>query len=303
MRQQHLRLAEKQDALLGQREVEPRDDPALRFGVEVIRRSRIYVAPPGLQTYVHRRRITVRRGPHENSNRPAIDPLFRTAAHHYGPRVIGVVLSGSLDDGAAGLQAVKNGGGIAVVQDPDDAEFGAMPANAMARTAVDLKVPVDQLPARLVELVRAGRGGEQLPVEVPLETNEEMPAESRSSNRSEELGVASGLTCPDCHGALWEIDDGPSVRYRCRVGHAYSQESMIAAQNDSVERALWAALRALEERGALIHKLAAGARRRGHESVAKLFEARLHGIDHDVQTLHELSVSGGALEPVGQDGI
>jgi len=269
---------------------------------EPIRRSRIYVAPPGLQTYVHRGRITVRRGPHENSSRPAIDPLFRTAAHHYGPRVVGVVLSGSLDDGAAGLLAVKNGGGVAIVQDPDDAEFADMPANAKARTVVDLTVPADQLAAHLVGLVRSDDAGERIPREVPLETGEET-VDGEASKNSEELGVPSGLTCPDCHGALWEIDDGSSVRYRCRVGHAYSQESMIAAQNDSVERALWAALRALEERGALIDKLAGSARRRGHETIAKLFESRLRAIDHDVRTLHDLIVSGGTLEPVGQDAI
>src|SRR5207247_2125761 len=114
---------------------------------EPIRRGRIYVAPPGFQTYVHRGRISVRLGPQENSNRPAIDPLFRTAAHHYGPRVVGVVLSGALDDGSAGLEAIKRAGGIAIVQDPDDAAVSDMPANALDRADVDHRLRADELGA------------------------------------------------------------------------------------------------------------------------------------------------------------
>lgn len=268
---------------------------------EPIRRSRIYVAPPGFQTYLHRGHISVRRGPYENSNRPAIDPLFRTAAHHYGPRVTGVVLSGSLDDGSAGLVAVKNGGGIVVVQDPDEAEFPDMPANARERAGVEVILRADQLGPYLAQVALQNGARAMLPREVPLETIEEAPAGERSL-RSDELGVASGLTCPDCHGALWEIRDGTSIRYRCRVGHAYSEDSMLTAQTDSVERAVWAALRALEERVALMHKLADNARRRGNEGIAAMFEERVNPVDRDVRTLRELIVSGGTLEPVGQNG-
>ena len=112
---------------------------------EPIRRGRVYVAPPGMQTYVHRGRIAVKRGPVENLHRPAIDPLFRTAAHHYGPRVIGIVLSGALGDGAAGLLAVKRAGGVAIVQDPEDAAFPSMPIQALERVEADFCVPVSRL--------------------------------------------------------------------------------------------------------------------------------------------------------------
>src|SRR5262245_3891322 len=268
---------------------------------EPIRRGRIYVAPPDMQTYVHRGRISVRRGPHENSTRPAIDALFRTAAHHYGPRVIGVVLSGALDDGSAGLAAIKKGGGLAVVQDPEDASCADMPANALERVNVDLVVSADELGAALVRIVCENGQGETLPHEVPLETVEETPADERAP-KTEELGVASGLTCPDCSGALWEIDDGTSIRYRCRVGHAYSHDAMIKAQTESVERALWTALRALEERVALIQRLADNARRRGHESVADLYEARTRQVEDDVKALHEVISTGGTLEPIGDNG-
>ena len=270
---------------------------------EPIRRGRIYVAPPGFQTYVHRGRISVRLGPQENSNRPAIDALFRTAAHHYGPRVIGVVLSGALDDGSAGLEAIKRAGGIAIVQDPEDAAFAAMPTNARDRVDVDFSIRADELGASLAGIIdRNGDGEEPLPREVPLETTEETPADERPP-KTEELGTPSGLTCPDCNGALWEIDDGRSVRYRCRVGHAYSEEAMMSAQSDSVERALWAALRALEERIALVQKLADNARRRGHSTVALLFDQRSHQMEDDVKALHHVVTTGRTLEPLEHDGI
>ena len=268
---------------------------------ELIRRGRIYVAPPDLQTYIHRGRLSVRRGPQENASRPAIDPLFRTASHHYGPRVIGVVLSGALDDGSAGLVAVKKGGGIAVIQDPEEASVPDMPANARDRADVDLIVSSGELGAVLAQLVTEDGGGEALLQEVPLETMEEA-ADDEPTPKTEELGIASGLTCPDCHGALWEIDDGKSIRYRCRVGHAYSEDAIIKAQTESVERALWAALRALEERVALIRRLADSARSRGHESIADLYEARTRQVQDDVNALHNVIATGGTLEPVGSNG-
>jgi two-component system chemotaxis response regulator CheB len=268
---------------------------------EPIRRGRIYVAPPGFHTYVDRGHIRVARGPQENSSRPAIDPLFRTAAHHYGTRVVGVVLSGALDDGSAGLQAIKNSGGCAIVQDPCDAEFPDMPANACERTDVDYSLPAHELAARVVDIVTGDGTSDILPVEVPLETAEEAPTGERAL-RSEDLGPPSGFTCPDCHGAFWEIADGETVRYRCRVEHA-SEDAMVKAQTDSVERALWAALRSLEERAALIQRLADNARRRGHAGVAALFDARSRRMDADIKVIHDVIANGQVLEPVGHDGI
>jgi len=268
---------------------------------EPIRQARIYVAPPGQQMYIHNGRIAVRRGPSENMHRPAIDPLFRTAAHQYGVRVIGVVLSGARDDGSAGLLAVKRGGGIAVVQDPDDAQVRDMPANAKERAQVDYSVPADEIGPLLVSLVANEAAARTLPREVALETVEEaeQPGEAL---RSDELGRPSPFTCPECSGSLWEIDDGKGgTRYRCRVGHAYAPDSMVAAQGESVERALWVALRALEERVALLSTLAARARERGHRSVAAIFEERSQLVDADVRVLHELILMGRILEPVARE--
>src|SRR5262245_48439846 len=225
---------------------------------EPIRRGRVYAAPPGMQTYVQVGRIGVRRGPREDLHRPAIDPLFRTAAQHYGVRVIGIVLSGFMDDGSAGLHAIKEAGGLAIIQNPSDAAFPHMPANAATAVAPDYTLPVAELPKLLTELVKSEAADAsigQLQPETTLETDEEADG-AEPVRHSDELGNVSAFTCPDCNGTLWEINSEGRLRYRCRVGHAYSEETMLKAQSDSVERALWAAFRALEEREALMRKMA-----------------------------------------------
>ena len=269
---------------------------------EPIRRGRIYIAPPGMQTYVQRGRIAVRRGPQENDHRPSIDALFRTAAHHYGPRVIGVVLSGLLDDGTAGLLAIKKAGGTTVAQHPQDAQFPDMPANAIEAVGPDFILPIRDLAPMLVELSATDVEVSSLPSEVPLETAEEAshPGEAK---RSQELGPPSHFVCPACCGTLYEIDEGFAVRFRCRVGHAYSADTIESATGTGVERALWVALRALEERSALLNKLAQFARRRGHTPVAELYEERAEHLETDVRALHELIMAGNALDPVEQAGV
>src|SRR5262249_18832361 len=163
---------------------------------------------------------------------PAVDVLFRTAAHHYGPRVIGVVLSGSLDDGSAGLSAIKRAGGIAIVQEPADALFPDMPANARERADADYSLEAALIAPAITTLLSESNGGESMRAEVPLETVEEA-ASPEEACRSEELGKLANVTCPDCNGNLWEIEDGDHVRFRCRVGHAYSEDTLVAAQGDS----------------------------------------------------------------------
>ena len=179
-----------------------------------------------------------------------------------------------------------------------------MPANALEAVNPDYVVKADELAPLLVQLVNEGAGKDvvdnnAIPREVPLETVEEA-SHPDEAQRSEQLGPPSGFTCPDCHGTLYEIDSGDHVRFRCRVGHAYSETAMMKAHNDSVERALWSALRVLEERSALIRKLATYARRRGHTGVAELYDQRMAEVELDVKALHELVTSSPSLEPVGQ---
>jgi two-component system chemotaxis response regulator CheB len=265
---------------------------------EPIRTGRIYVAPPGMQMYVHGHRVAVERGPRENMHRPAIDPTFRTAAHHHGPRVIGVIASGALDDGTAGLQAVKEAGGIAVVQDPVDATCASMPSHAMDRVAIDYCVKSANLAELLVRLVHQPAPDPNPPSPVPLETREEAHGTSEFALTGAVVGVESGLTCPECSGILREVREGDVLRFRCRVGHAYTSQTMLEAQGDAIERALWTAVRQLEERALLIRKLAAAARERGHEAIATTFDDRSLALANEVGVLRELIGAGRALEPI-----
>ena len=233
----------------------PEGDEGARF-----QPGRIYVAPPDRHMVLEGDRVRAVMSAKENRHRPAVDPLFRSAARHHGSRVIGVILTGALDDGAAGLAAVKGQGGVAVVQDPEEAQFPSMPQSAMNRTAVDHCVPLAELPELLARLV--GEGVEHAPRPVP----EALAVETRitTMERPEpedvaRLGRPSMFTCPECHGALFEIDDDRTLRFRCHVGHALTAEALAAEQSHALEATLWAAVRAFEERAELADRMAARA--------------------------------------------
>jgi two-component system chemotaxis response regulator CheB len=216
-----------------------------------LRPGRIYVAPPDHHLLIRSHVLELSRGPKENGVRPAADPMFRSLARSWGGCGIAVVLSGALDDGAAGAVAVVEAGGQLVVQDPDDALVPGMPSSAIAVTQPSAVVPLDQLAETLTQLV------DVIP---PTAKEATMRAEPDPAEMLDEPhrpdGPASGFTCPECNGALWELREGELLRYRCRVGHAYSEEAMVDAQGAAVEAALWAALEVLEERGELLHRLA-----------------------------------------------
>jgi two-component system chemotaxis response regulator CheB len=203
------------------------------------------------------RHTRIIRGPKENRHRPAIDPLFRSAAWAYGPRVIGVVLSGMLDDGASGLWAIKSSGGIAIVQDPEDALYGEMPASALASVAVDHVAPLEEISLLLEEIARRPAISERKPVTTDkLKLENDFAMMERDMRDMGKLGVPSAFTCPACKGALWELQGGV-LRYRCHVGHAYSADSLLASQSEVVEEALFSAIRAMEERAAMSRRIAA----------------------------------------------
>jgi two-component system chemotaxis response regulator CheB len=222
--------------------------------------GRIYVAPPDNHLVIEDGRVRVTRGPKENRHRPAIDPLFRSAARWYGPRVIGVVLTGSLDDGTAGLLAIKRRGGIAVVQDPKDAMAPGMPESALEAVSVDHVATLEQIPELLRKLVmvevmqnRNGKGkSSRLKKETEIVELDDMAA-IEDENRP---GTPSAFGCPECGGVLWELDEEEILRFRCRVGHAYTAGSLSVEQADGVESALWAAMRALEEGASLALRMA-----------------------------------------------
>jgi two-component system chemotaxis response regulator CheB len=227
---------------------------------EAISPGQIYVAPPDHHLLVERGHVRLTRGPKEHRFRPAVDPLFRSAAYAYGARAIGVVLSGALDDGSAGLRTIKRRGGITVVQDPMDAEVPSMPRNAQRAAApVDHVVPAAGLADLLVRL-------SQTPVNISpegvMEDDEKTRIEIRiaeADNALEagvmQLGKLTPYTCPDCHGVLLGIQDGPLRRFRCHTGHAFSADSLLAAVTSTSEDQLWSALRSLEENLLLLNHL------------------------------------------------
>jgi two-component system chemotaxis response regulator CheB len=228
--------------------------------------GKIYIAPPDFHMVLEPGKVRISRGPKQNRHRPAIDVLFRSAAEAYGDRVIGIVLTGFLDDGSAGLAAIKQAGGVAIVQDPLDAEVSAMPAQALARANPDYCVPLDEIPELLRELVTEGKDT------MPRQSRRSKTANGRGVKKQEIEKELSALTCPDCHGAIWEVREGELVRFQCRVGHSYSPESMIDAQSESVERALWAALKELEEGVVLARRLADYSRQRHRDKAVDIYE-------------------------------
>lgn len=269
---------------------------------ERIRPGHIYVSRPERHLLVDGDRIQLSRGPKENGNRPAIDPLFRTAARSYGPRVIAVLLSGTLDDGTDGMRVVKACGGLTVVQRPEDALFGDMPSNAMQLVPVDYVESAAGLGALLTRLVsepaavpeEGGLAMTPHPVDPPDPT-----ARGTSSLEEHTLrGPPTPLTCPDCGGALWELQESEVVRYRCHVGHSFSDEAMLAAQASRLESSLWSAIRTLKEKAELARRLSSRMEARGLRRAARRFEKAAAAAEHDSELIRQLLLNGSADDPV-----
>ncbi|HYD53682.1 MAG TPA: chemotaxis protein CheB, partial [Gemmatimonadaceae bacterium] len=217
---------------------------------EPIRAGRIYVAPPDYHLIVGRGHVHLVRGPTENGNRPAVDPMFRSAAVAFGPRVIGVVLSGNLDDGTAGLYSIRRRGGLGLAQDPEEAHFPSMPVSARRHGVVDEVLPVRELASRLDALARERiiiRPEDTVDDHAARETDFARFDLGAISDESGHPGEPSPYSCPDCGGVLWAIADDDLPRYRCRVGHAWTQDALLMQQAETLDVALWTALRALEE--------------------------------------------------------
>jgi two-component system chemotaxis response regulator CheB len=252
--------------------------PALRANDgEKFKTGHIYVAPPDHHLLIDGEGImNVTRGPKENGFRPAVDPLFRSAALAFGPRVIGVILTGNLDDGSAGLWAVKSQGGVAVVQEPNDSIAPSMPLSALAYVEVDYRVPVKEigpLLGRLSEEPVKKKGVGSMPK--LMETEVKIAAEKDAvANGITEWGEPSVFSCPECHGVLRELKEGPNVRFRCHVGHGYSLESLLAELTEKNEAALWAAVRSVDETVLLLRRMASALAKDKHAAAAEYLMER-----------------------------
>jgi two-component system chemotaxis response regulator CheB len=240
------------DTLLARRSALPALMPKDRTRIE---RGCIYVAPPDHHLLIEFDQLRVLRGPVENRHRPAIDPLFRSAAWSCGPRVVGVVLSGTMDDGTAGLWAVKTCGGKTVVQDPSDALFPCMPRNALDHVDVDHCLPLSDIPRLLIELARRPLSEKVFAAPERIGIEVEAAMLERSIQDMEKIGVPSIYTCPACKGALWELEEGNLTRYRCHIGHSYMPESLVADQSEKIVGALYSALAAMEEKAAMLRRI------------------------------------------------
>ena len=260
----------------------------------------IYVAPPDQHMLLERDgRIRLSRGPKENRFRPAIDPLFRSAAHVHGPRVIGVVLSGHLDDGAAGLWAIKHHGGFAIVQAPREAVSPSMPSTALRYVAADHCLAASEIGPLLTRLSILSMST------VPLEEAREMDRESRilmgelaPGEEVHHLGSVSGYVCPECHGALQEIREGPIVRFRCQIGHGYGADSLLAELTQKLNESLLNTQRAYEESMHLLRQHAEWAREDGDEELSELYLRKVYEAQQDATIVRSLALK---QEPIDQE--
>jgi len=243
----------------------------------------VLVAPPDRHLVVERSRVTLSIGPRENRHRPAIDVMFRSAARSYGPRVAAIVLSGFLDDGAAGLLAVKMRHGLTIVQDPAEAPAPEMPSRAIQYAGADYVLDMEGI-ARLLISVCSG--------DLPLPENSQESMRSQSSNQEslvqnetdDKPGKPSAFACPECHGVLWEIDDGKLLRFRCRVGHGYTADALRLAMSEAAENALWVAMRTLEEKAGLLRRMAT----RTSSGLAAHYREEAAGFDQHAGTIRRM---------------
>lgn len=255
---------------------------------EIIRPGRAYIALPDSHLLIKDDRIIIGRGPEENRFRPSIDVLFRSAAVHYGERVIGIVLSGLLNDGTSGMLAIKQCGGHCIVQDPNEAEFPDMPTSVLEVVEVDYSISIKEMGSRIQQIIKENKI-------IGLKPPANIIAESRLSkmaataiNPIDEFGERTVLDCPDCGGSLWEVKNGRLKHYRCHIGHSYSERDLILKQAETIEQTLWVAVRMMEERKYLFAKMAKDNSARGLEKLSATYQDKALDLDIHIEKLKSL---------------
>jgi two-component system chemotaxis response regulator CheB len=265
---------------------------------EALQPGRVYLAPPDCHMLVEQDHLILTRGPRENRCRPAVDPLFRSAAFEAGRRVIGVILTGALDDGTAGLWAVKQRGGVAVVQDPEEAAHPSMPRSALRYVTVDHKLPLAEIAPTLARLARR-----RLAEEGEVAMSRQIEVETRIAKGEDtlhlgmlDLGHFTPYTCPECHGVLMELKGGGIPRFRCHTGHAYSLSSLLTEVTGHVEDSLWSALRAVEASLLLLQHASKHMREQGEPSEAARLDNAAKEVDARAQMLREVVMKQKPIE-------
>ncbi len=249
---------------------------------QLIETGKVYLAPSDHHLMVEKNgQLHVTKGAQENRSRPGIDPLFRSAAVAFGNRVTGILLTGYLDDGTAGLIAIQRCGGTCIVQDPDDADYPDMPKNALNQLKADYCVPIAEMGGLFLKLA-AKKPGKQKPIPKDIQREAKIAERVLSDLASvNSLGEQVPFNCPGCGGVLWKMHKGPFKRYRCHTGHAYTEASLLAAQTQKIEETMWIALRMFEERRNLLTTIASekeGATSRSAAERAKLSQVHINRI-------------------------
>ena len=266
---------------------------------EAVEAGVIYVAPPDHHLLVENDKVLVTRGPKENRFRPSIDALFRSAAYSYGPRVIGVVLTGYLDDGTSGLWTVQRLGGLTIVQDPKDAVSPAMPANALQYVDADHVVPLAELGGLLTRLTAEPAPGRPRVSKEEMNLLEIELTIAKQDNAFEmgiiDKGELTPFTCPDCHGAVTQLVQGKLIRYRCHTGHAYTINALMSEVSTSVESMLYQTMRGLEEAKMLLQKLGEHFQQDEQNSVADLFFRKSKMTGEQARVVHDSIMQHQAL--------
>ena len=240
---------------------------------ERLERGRIYAAPPDIHMTLESNHVRLSRGPRENHARPSIDRLFRSAAANHGARTIGVLLSGLMDDGVAGLHAIKQAGGRAIVQEPSDAEYAELPGRALASFTPDATLRIDEMGAALLDLTMQVAADERAPNAIVIESELDRGG-TASQAELDQIGNQSIKICPECGGPLWEVGDHELRRWRCYLGHVVGAREMLDASNEHLETALWSAVRALHERASTWETLARDAIAGGNDRIADEYSTR-----------------------------
>jgi two-component system chemotaxis response regulator CheB len=270
----------------------PKDGERIQFG-------RIYVAPPDHHLLIDKGSVAVTKGPKENRFRPSIDALFRSAAYSYGSQVVGVILSGELDDGTSGLRSIKRRGGIAVIQQPSEARFESMPLSALAQVKVDHQVlahEIGPLMARLTmtQNARDVQGDEGLGRR--LKTELEIAREGGAFQKGiMEIGELSPYTCPECAGVLVKLKEGGMTRYRCHTGHGYSDSALLEGVMESTGDMLWKVMRSFEEAVMLLRHMAERIQMEGNKPRSEIYLAKSRELEARSKMFHEVLLKHESL--------
>jgi two-component system chemotaxis response regulator CheB len=253
-----------------------------------IEKGCIYVALPNQHLLVKEYKVIIGHGPEENRWRPSIDVLFRSAAVAFDGKVIGIILTGLLDDGTAGMWAIKRSGGICIVQDPNEAEYPEMPLSVLNKMEVDYCISLAEMAKIITEVIKNKRS---VSTEIPAELIAESEISEKVATGTEEvsqLGDKSIFACPDCGGGLWKITNGNITRYRCHIGHSYSERDLLIKQAETLETTLWVSLRMMEERKNMLIKLENDHKKKGMHSAAEIHKQKAEEIEVHIQRLKEI---------------